>query len=416
MQVQRALEISGVLKNGTGGHNLNATRGLDGGLSADLDGPVNSTSRRNSLADINSMQSSTSSQNSSIRERMNNQKHFTENKRLQEVLRLYTTLQNDDMADEDILTLAFNETITQIQHDSEKRGDNAFASESVLGGSKSEGIGTEGSNKSFTGRVQAMIKRRIFKANYILIDNNAVTLPLYHLFMLCEFLQMLFFIFYKLEVTNEFYDFTPQIDALNASKAQAALLSGNKSSSIYNNNDGEDSIDTSVANFFFGDYFKFMNFPMYVLEQNSVPLFTNLYEVLSIIFLLFLAVTIGFADSFFRTNKTGEMKESTRFLVRILSIVLAIYIFILQIPMAIVYLQGYLCEEDLDEVYVLDVVVCGSSEHLIFIACSTIGLIIFLSFIVLERLLFNSRNFETDIPWGSLERKFDFLKLFVKLI
>lgn len=50
--------------------------------------------------------------------------------------------------------------------------------------------------------------RRLFKANYIILENNAVTLPLYHLMMLCEFLQMLFFIFYKLEVYNEFYDFT----------------------------------------------------------------------------------------------------------------------------------------------------------------------------------------------------------------
>lgn len=84
--------------------------------------------------------------------------------------------------------------------------------------------------------------------------------------------------------------------------------------------------------------------------------------------------------------------------------------------MAVTYLQGYLCEEDLDDTYVLDIVECGSATHMALIACSTLGLILFLSFIVVERLLFNSRNFESEVPWGSLERQFDFLKLILKLI
>lgn len=112
--------------------------------------------------------------------------------------------------------------------------------------------------------------KRLFKANYILLDNNAVTLPLYHLMMLCEFLQMLFFIFYKLEVYNEFHDFSAQLAAIKESQAAANLITGNQSSSLYST-DEDYALDTTEALVAFDGYFKFMNFPMYVLEQQSVP-------------------------------------------------------------------------------------------------------------------------------------------------
>lgn len=126
-------------------------------------------------------------------------------------------------------------------------------------------------------------------------------------------------------------------------------------------------------------------------------------------------VLFGFAESLFKATKSGEIKEGTKLVVKLMSIITACYIFIFQIPIAVIFFQGYMCEEDPDDVYVLDVP-CNGAEHFILIAVSTIGLIVYLAFIVIERMLFSSRNYETDIPWGSLERKFDFLKLLLKLI
>jgi hypothetical protein len=74
-----------------------------------------------------------------------------------------------------------------------------------------------------------------------------------------------------------------------------------------------------------------------------------------------------------------------------------------------------MCDEDPEDVYILDVA-CTSIEHLIMIPVSTIGLIVFFSFIIAQRVLFNSTSFDNDVPWSSLQADFDLLKLVVKLI
>lgn len=50
------------------------------------------------------------------------------------------------------------------------------------------------------------------------------------------------------------------------------------------------------------------------------------------------------------------------------------------------------------------------------IGASTIFIIVFLAFLITERLLFTSRMFDNNVPWGSLESKFGFFKLVVKLV
>ena len=83
--------------------------------------------------------------------------------------------------------------------------------------------------------------------------------------------------------------------------------------------------------------------------------------------------------------------------------------------MLMMYLQGYLCDEDPDDLYVLDVT-CGSADHQIMIGVCTLLLLLFLAFLFYETLLFNSNNFESNIPWASLERNVTLLKIVVKLI
>lgn len=65
--------------------------------------------------------------------------------------------------------------------------------------------------------------------------------------------------------------------------------------------------------------------------------------------------------------------------------------------------------------YTLDIS-CTSSDHQIMIGVSTLSIILFLTFLICERLLFTSRIFVNNVPWGSLESKFGLFKLIVKLV
>jgi hypothetical protein len=42
--------------------------------------------------------------------------------------------------------------------------------------------------------------------------------------------------------------------------------------------------------------------------------------------------------------------------------------------------------------------------------------VIYTSFLIVQRFFYSSRTFENDVPWGSLEVKYGFLKLVLKLI
>jgi hypothetical protein len=51
------------------------------------------------------------------------------------------------------------------------------------------------------------VKTRFFKINHLALSNQVISIEMYHLVLLIEFLQLLFFIFYKVQVRNEFQTF-----------------------------------------------------------------------------------------------------------------------------------------------------------------------------------------------------------------
>lgn len=87
---------------------------------------------------------------------------------------------------------------------------------------------------------------------------------MYHVMLLFELLQMLFFVFYKIEIVNEFLE--PVSTSLSASlDDNLALALANTATS---NSTTIDEGDIPIPETFLMDnYFKFMNFPMYVLEK-----------------------------------------------------------------------------------------------------------------------------------------------------
>ena len=61
---------------------------------------------------------------------------------------------------------------------------------------------------------------------------------------------------------------------------------------------------------------------------------------------------------------------------------MVLWITIFQLPMTTLNIQGYLCNEDLNQIYVIDVD-CGSSTHLVTIAISTVSLAFYAALLLL---------------------------------
>lgn len=61
-------------------------------------------------------------------------------------------------------------------------------------------------NKRVVERVRKFFIGRLYKFNYVLLENQAVSLFGYHILLFVEFIQMLFFCFYNFRFLNEFVD------------------------------------------------------------------------------------------------------------------------------------------------------------------------------------------------------------------
>ena len=72
--------------------------------------------------------------------------------------------------------------------------------------------------------------------------------------------------------------------------------------------------------------------------------FLMLYCVLSGIFFLFLLVLFAMSGRVFEESKTEDIKEGTKIVLKGLSILMCVFIFLLQIPMVTILLQGFVCD------------------------------------------------------------------------
>jgi hypothetical protein len=98
---------------------------------------------------------------------------------------------------------------------------------------------------------------------------------------------------------------------------------------------------------------------------------------------------------------------------RICSLVVTAYLFILQIPLFTVLFQGYLCDETGD---VSLGITCASSLHSILILTSTLMLVVYIVFLVSQTLLFASNSFEIVVPWASFERELAMIRQLIKFV
>lgn len=63
-------------------------------------------------------------------------------------------------------------------------------------------------NRKLLGKARKFICGRLFKINHVILTDLAVTPEVYHIMMLFEFLQILYYIFYNVTITNEFLNTT----------------------------------------------------------------------------------------------------------------------------------------------------------------------------------------------------------------
>ena len=103
-------------------------------------------------------------------------------------------------------------------------------------------------------------------------------------------------------------------------------------------------------------------------------------------------------------------------MLKLLSLFMAFYLYIFQLPLMMLNLQGYLCSENPASGIVLPDVECGSVQNQIMIIVSTVTLLAYLAFLITQYLLYTSLNFETSIPWGCLENSASMARLLWKAL
>jgi hypothetical protein len=164
------------------------------------------------------------------------------------------------------------------------------------------------------------------------------------------------------------------------------------------------------------EYFYFINFQFYVMKGNSERDFIMLYALMAGLFFLFLLVLFLISGKVFEEAKTEDVKEGTKIVLRIISILMCLYIFILQMPLVTLTFQGFLCDEEASEILVLTSIRCDSLTHQLLVLSSTIILIVYGAFLIIEQVLYSSNSFEEVVPWGSFERVLATVRVMIKTV
>lgn len=90
------------------------------------------------------------------------------------------------------------------------------------------------------------------------------------------------------------------------------------------------------------------------------------------------------ANRAFEALKSEDIKDGMKILIQVLSIFMSLFIFILQIPFITILLQGFLCDEDANEMYTLPDIKCEGLTHKIFLLFSSIALTLYIIFLIIQ--------------------------------
>jgi hypothetical protein len=81
--------------------------------------------------------------------------------------------------------------------------------------------------------------------------------------------------------------------------------------------------------------------------------------------------------------KSEDIKDGMKVLIQVLSVFMSLFIFILQIPLITILLQGFLCDEDPNLLYTLPEIKCDGLIHKMLVMFSSITLILYILFLII---------------------------------
>ena len=160
----------------------------------------------------------------------------------------------------------------------------------------------------------------------------------------------------------------------------------------------------------------FINFQNYALLDPSGQTFIVYYCILSVTFVFFIVMLLGLANRLFEVTKNQEIKEGSKIILKVISIQMTLYLFLLQIPFMTILLQGYKCEENPADEYSITGIKCDSVLHQVLMVVSTALIILYLTFLITQQFLFSSNDFESQLPWASFEKQLSIVRCCYKLI
>jgi hypothetical protein len=197
------------------------------------------------------------------------------------------------------------------------------------------------SNKNIILRIEKKILDKLFQINHIVLSNQGVSVLLFHIIMFLTFIQILFNIFYKVQITNEF---SPYLVATTISNNTNYQVTGSiiNNSSLLNTSSSQLNSTVPVNNtsslsflaslpprFRVDDYFVWINFQFYVMRQDSASQFYLLYSIVAGVFIAFVVFLIVISGKVFEASKTEDVKEGTKFVLKAVSILMCLYILLL---------------------------------------------------------------------------------------
>ena len=88
-----------------------------------------------------------------------------------------------------------------------------------------------------------------------------------------------------------------------------------------------------------------------------------MYSLITFVFILFIAVMLLISNRAFEGSKNEDLKDGEKIVIKMLSIVMTLFLFIMQMPFITILLQGYHCDEDPKVPYSLPDIKCESVTH-----------------------------------------------------
>lgn len=134
------------------------------------------------------------------------------------------------------------------------------------------------------------------------------------------------------------------------------------------------------------------------------------------LFYFLIVLMVSLSGPLYNSTRKENIKDGSRLLIKLISLILTIYMTVFQIPFFHVLLQGFLCEEDSQLEYSLPTLLCDDITHKIMIFTSSFTLLVYILFLLLHLILFNSNSFDSEVPWSQFEHKLGHLKMIIRFI